>query len=178
MAESVEIVPWQESSPLLEKLRQCVANSHNFRAWMLLPEWIGFRWKPFNQVFLATLRNIQSGDLISLTPLVENDFRLDFYVAGHRLLSMRFNGFLLNGNVPLFPESDEYYESLIRSALTRPSIDCLYMLGVPNDSHFWRFLKNVQTKDPEWLVYTPKFNTHRYFYIDMTMSWVIWPILE
>jgi hypothetical protein len=101
MAESVEIIPWQESRPLLEKLRECVANSHNFRAWMLLPEWIAFRWKPFNQIFLATLRNTQSGDLISLTPLVETDFRLDFLVAGRRPLSMRFNGFLISGNVPL-----------------------------------------------------------------------------
>jgi hypothetical protein len=45
------------------------------------------------------------------------------------------------------------------------------MLGVPNNSQFWRFLKNAQTKDSEWLIYTPKFRTHRYFYIDMKMSY-------
>jgi CelD/BcsL family acetyltransferase involved in cellulose biosynthesis len=74
------------------------------------------------------------------------------------------------GNVPLFPPSAEYYESLVRAALNKPSIDCLYMLGVPKTGGFWDFLTNARIKHPEWLVYMPEHQCF-YFYIDMTTSY-------
>jgi hypothetical protein len=171
MAELVEIVPWQESPPLMEKLRECVATSDNFRAWMQMPEWVTFRWRPFTKIFIATLRDSQSGDLLAVTPLVEHKEPLGFSIAGQGLATVRVSGLLLNGNVPLFPCSDEYYEALCRAALEMPSVDCLYILGVPKISPFWRFLTKAQKTHPQWLFYTPGYECYRYFYIDMTTSY-------
>ena len=136
-----------------------------------MPEWVDYRWRPFTKTYVATLRDTRSGDLLAVTPLVEGEYLLRFSSAGWEIGTIRFNGLLLNGNVPLFPPSDEYYEALCHAALAMPSVDCLYMLGVPKTSPFWSFLTKAREVYPQWLIYTPQFESNRYLYIDMTMSY-------
>jgi CelD/BcsL family acetyltransferase involved in cellulose biosynthesis len=171
MTSRVEIVPWEDSPALLEKWRECVTTSNNFRACLQMPEWVSYRWSSFSKMLLATLRDAQSGDLLAVTPVVENKYPLLFSIAGRELATIRVSGLLLNGNVPLFPHSDESYEALCQAALTMPSVDCLYMLGVPKTSPFWNFLTKAREAHPEWLVYTPNFESNRYLYVDMAMSY-------
>ena len=145
--------------------------SDNFRACLQTPEWVSYRWRPFTKTYVATLRDTRSGDLLAVTPLVEGEYRLSFSSAGWKIGTIRFNGLLLNGNVPLFPPSDEYYEALCHAALAMPSVDCLYTLGVPKTSPFWAFLTKARKAYPQLLSYTPEFEFNRYLYIDMTMSY-------
>ena len=171
MAGRVEIVPWQESPVLRKKWRECVTASDNFRACLQMPEWVDYRWRPFTKTFVATLHDSQSSDLVAVTPLVESEYQLRLSSAGWEFGTFRFNGLLLNGNVPLFPHSDECYEALCHAALAMPSVDCLYMLGVPKTSPFWSFLTRARDAHPQWLFYTPQIEFSRYLYIDMSMSY-------
>jgi hypothetical protein len=170
-SELVEIIPWQETPALLWQLCQAARTSDNFRAWMQMPEWVNFRWRPFTQAFMAKLRDPRTGSLLAVTPLVEDDYPLHYFIAGHRLATVPIRGLLINGNIPLFPNSDQYYEALCRAALSVPSIDCVYMLGVPKTSHFWHFLTKAKKIHPEWYFYSPEFKPSGYCYIDMNMSY-------
>ena len=58
MAGRVEIIPWQELPALLEKWRECVTTSNNFRACLQMPEWVNYRWRPFTKTYVATLRDV------------------------------------------------------------------------------------------------------------------------
>ena len=166
----VDIVKWPTSSPtLLANWRECITKSNNFRAWMQMPEWLDFHWRPVANTYLAVLRNQSTDDVIATTPLVENDYRLIFSLAGRRLLTLGLRGLLLVGNVPLFPPS-EGYEALCRAVLALPSIDCFYVLGVPKTSAFWTFIAEARRQNSEWLFYTPNFESSRYLYIDMSTT--------
>jgi Acetyltransferase (GNAT) domain len=171
MTRKVEIIPWEESPVLVDKLRESARTSSNFRAWMQMPEWVRFHWKPFVNTYVAAARDAHSGVLLGVTPLVEKDYLLQFSAAGRKLGTIRIRGLLLNGNIPLFPPSDEYYEALCRAALTMRTIDCLYMLGVPKSSPFWLFLTRARTAYPEWLFYIPYFDSSQYAYIDMSITY-------
>jgi CelD/BcsL family acetyltransferase involved in cellulose biosynthesis len=170
MATRVEIVSLQESPALLQKWREYVRTSDNFRACLQIPEWVYYRWKSCTKTFLATLRDSHTGDLLAVTPLVENKCPLLFSIAGRELATIRVSGLLLNGNVPLFPPSDDSYDALCQAALDMP-IDCLYMLGVPKTSPFWDFLTRARERHQGWLFYTPYFDSNRYLYIDMAISY-------
>jgi Acetyltransferase (GNAT) domain len=169
MAVVVEIVPWQELPPLAKKLQECVANSDNFRAWMQIPEWLTFRWKPLTKILIAALRDAQTGDLLAVTPLIEHKDQLRCSIVG-RGINLGVSGLLLAGGLPAFPNSDEYYEALCRDVLAIQSVDCLYVTS-PKTSSFWRFLaKAQQAHSRDWLLYTPR-DCYRYFYIDMRTSY-------
>jgi hypothetical protein len=171
MAGLVEIIPWQESAHLLEKLRESATASDSYRAWMQLPEWVAFRWRPVTNTFIATLRDVPSGGLLAATPLVEHNDPLRFSIAGQELGTFEIKGLLMNGGVPAFPHSECYYEALCQAALAMPSVDCLHVSSLPKISPFWRFLMHSQHTHPEWLFYMPGFDYYRYFYIDMNMSY-------
>src|SRR5262249_40808397 len=74
----------------------------------------------------------------------------------------------LVGNVPLFPAQTEHYQKLCDTILAMPSVECLYMLGIPKSSPFWEFLAaSRRTRQHRWLYYTPGHEFNRYFYIDL-----------
>jgi hypothetical protein len=171
MAVRVDVVPWRESPALLDKWRECVATSDNFRACLQVPEWVDYRWKPFTSVYMASLRDAQTDELFAVTPLVENEYRLRFSSAGLNLGSINLKGFLLNGNIPLFPNSHEYYEALCDGVLGIPWVECIYMLGVPTSSPFWKYLTKAPELHSRWLHYTPYLRPAKYLFIDMAMSY-------
>jgi hypothetical protein len=171
MAMRVDVVPWGESPALLNKWRECVATSDNFRACLQVPEWIDYRWRDLTSVYVGTLRDAQSNDLFAVTPLVEHEYELRFSTAGLNLGSVKLKGLLLNGNVPLFPNSHEYYEALCDAVLGIPWVECLYMLGVPTCSPFWDFLTKSRDLHSRWLIYTPYSQPAKYLFIDMSLSY-------
>ena len=171
MSWRVELVPWQGLSPAISrKWRECLASSDNFRACLQTQEWVDYRWGRLAKTFVAILRDGQSDDMRAVTPLVQGKFPLIFSIAGRNLSTVQISGLLLNGNMPLYPQSDHCYEALCSAALAMPSVDCLYMLGVPLGTPFWSFLSRAREAHPEWLIYTPYVEPHRYLYIDMSMS--------
>jgi lauroyl/myristoyl acyltransferase len=136
-----------------------------------MPEWVRYRWASLARIFVATLRDSQTGRLLAVTPLVERRYPLTFSIGGRELGTMQVAGLLLNGNVPLFPEHEESYEQLLRAALAMPSVNCIYMLGIPKHSPFWTFLVKARERHPEWLFYTSEGERSRYLFVDMNLSY-------
>ena len=164
MAELVEILPWQELPPLMKKLRECVTN------YTQLPEWVTFRWRPFSNIFIAALREAQSGDLIAVTPLVEHKEPLQYWISGQRLATWNLNGLLLW-------EAHQLFHVLmnITRRCVAPCWRChqliVSIMTLPKTSAFLRFLtKEQKMHSRKWLLYTPR-DGYRYYYIDMSTSY-------
>jgi hypothetical protein len=149
--------------------RRCARTSSNFRACLQTPEWFSYRWQGASNRYLAILRE-KDGKLLAVTPLVRNAFDLRISIGKLSIGGVRLKGVLINGNVPLFPERNTYYQGLCEAILGIPLVDCVYMLGVPLAGPFAEFLKCARQKRYGWLLYMPEQRTQRYFYIDIRGS--------
>ena len=160
---AIEIANFDAEMPaeIIPIWRRCARTSSNFRACLQTPEWFKYRWQGASNRYLAILRE-KDDKLLAVTPLVRNAYDL-------RIGGVRLEGVLINGNVPLFPERNTYYQGLCEAILGMPLVDCVYMPGVPLAGPFAEFLKCARQKSG-WLLYMPEWRTKRHFYIDMRGS--------
>jgi hypothetical protein len=168
---TIEIANFDAEMPaeIIPIWRKCARTSSNFRACLQTPEWFKYRWQGASDRYLAILRE-KDDKLLAATPLVRNPFDLRISIGKLLIGSVRLEGVLINGNVPLFPERDTYYQGLCEAILGMPLVDCVYMLGVPLAGSFAEFLRCAPQKKYDWLLYTPDWRTQKYFYIDMSGS--------
>ena len=136
MAVEVDIVSWNRATPnyLMSKWRECLRQSNNFRLCLQTPEWVAFRFAP-PKPRLAVLRDpTNATEPIAVTPLTYDKFALSFQFAQRKLGEITFDGYLVNGNIPLFPElNDRYYQALLDGIFADSTIQCAYFLGLPED---------------------------------------------
>jgi hypothetical protein len=157
------------SAEIIAIWRRCARTSSNFRACLQTPEWFSYRWQGASNRYLAILRE-NDDKVLAVTPLVRNGFDLRISISKLSIGGVRLEGVLINGNVPLFPERDTYYQGLCEAILAIPLVDCVYVLGVPLAEPFAEFLKCARQKRYGWLLYMPEQRTQKYFYIDMRGS--------
>lgn len=172
MTVSVELMPHDDLVPpnISARWQECVRTSSDFRACLQTPEWFGYRWNSPAKRYLAVLWDSENPTPLGVTPIVRNTYSVPFSLAGRSIGAVSFEGVLLNGNVPLFPAQGEHYRKLCNSILSMPTTECLYMLGVPTSSPFWKFLGEWRKENPDLLFYLPGHERNRYFYIDMPKS--------
>src|SRR5262245_7078322 len=137
MTLSVEIISLdgQVSADIVARWRECVRRSLNFRACLQTPEWLAYRWYAAER-YLAVLWDSKNSAPLGVTPVVRNTYSVPFSVAKRSFGAVHFRGALLVGNVPLFPAQTEHYQKLCDTILAMPSVECLYMLGIPKSSPF------------------------------------------
>ena len=170
MSATVQIIPYDNDIPpkIAACWSECARTSSNFRACFQTPEWVEYRWLPAG-CQLAILLDLKSADAIAVTPLARNTYQLPIGISGRRVGTFHFNGVLLIGSVPLFPPRFEHYDNLIEAIFRIPSVQALYVPGVPRSSPFWDYIISSQ-KTRSDLIFHPSGQDQvfdRAFYIEM-----------
>jgi hypothetical protein len=173
MAVEMEIVPWPpsfEDDSLTLKWRECLAVATNFRLNLQSPEWVAFRMPPAKRR-LAVLRDFANAcEPIGVTPVTRDKFALSFQFGKRTLGEIQLDGYLLNGNIPLFPSSDDYCRTLLNGIFVDQEIQCVYFLGLPRECRFYELIQRQKCNN-HVILYDLSQLPARYFWIDMTESY-------